>query len=223
MHRVDAPGHVANMYSDGNPVVGQQATQVNAPWLNDVQENICYLIEEAGITLEKGVASQLSDAIVALVAGAVGDGSGNVPTTRQINVAGLATGGGTLAADRTITVPKASAAEVTAGTDDTKAITPLALQGGIGARLLAGNGYATLLGGVIVQWGTRTIVGNGSTGITLPTTFPNQCVHAEFNGGSAAVDAQDNGPYISGKSVSALTVFNARDDALTGTYFAIGF
>jgi hypothetical protein len=46
--------------------------------------------------------------------------------TTTIATAGLATGGGDLSANRTITVPKASQAEAEAGTDDTKAMTPLA-------------------------------------------------------------------------------------------------
>ena len=41
--------------------------------------------------------------------------------------AGLATGGGALTGNITITVPKASGAEAAAGSDDTKAVTPLAL------------------------------------------------------------------------------------------------
>jgi hypothetical protein len=223
MHRTDAPGNVNGLFNDGNPAAGQQATALVAAWFNDIQENLAYVIEEQGIVLEKGDYTQLSDAIVALVSGAVGDGSGNVPTTRNIFTSGLALGGGTLAVDRTINVPKATAAEVAAGADDSKAITPLALIGGVGARLLAGTGYATLLGGIILQWGTATANANGSTTVTLPITFPNQCVHAEFGGGAPATNAQDNNPYVSGRSASALTLFSALDGAVFGTFFAIGF
>lgn len=42
--------------------------------------------------------------------------SGGIPANRTIAAAGLATGGGTLAADRTITVEEASADEIVAGT-----------------------------------------------------------------------------------------------------------
>ena len=49
------------------------------------------------------------------------------PSTRQVATGGLATGGGDLSADRTITVQKASGAEAAAGTVDSKAVTPLAL------------------------------------------------------------------------------------------------
>ena len=48
-----------------------------------------------------------------------------IPSTRLISAAGLATGGGDLSADRTITVPKATIADALAGENDTKALTPL--------------------------------------------------------------------------------------------------
>lgn len=48
-----------------------------------------------------------------------------VPTTRSIGVSGLATGGGSLTADRTIGVPAASQSEAEACIDNTVAMTPL--------------------------------------------------------------------------------------------------
>lgn len=53
--------------------------------------------------------------------------SGGIPATRAVGVSGLATGGGTLAADMTVGVPAASAAEVAAGSNTTKAVTAGAL------------------------------------------------------------------------------------------------
>lgn len=55
------------------------------------------------------------------------------PTVRTISAAGLASGGGTLAADRTITVTKSSQAQAQAGTDDTTAMTPLRVSDAITA------------------------------------------------------------------------------------------
>jgi hypothetical protein len=52
--------------------------------------------------------------------------SGKVDSTRSVATSGLATGGGNLSADRTITVPKAAASDLRTGTDDTKALTPKA-------------------------------------------------------------------------------------------------
>lgn len=75
---------------------------------------------------------------------------GAVPTTRTVQGGGLVTGGGTLAANRTLTVTKASQAEVAAGEDDTKAVTPYAM-----ATALAGkaSGGATVTGGGLVTGG----------------------------------------------------------------------
>lgn len=223
MHRVDTPGSVNGLFQNGNPVVGQQATQLLADWFNDTQENLLKVIEDAGLEPEKGNWDLLRQAIILMIAGVVGDGEGAVPTTLTVTGGGLATGGGDLTTNRVITVPKASSAEVATGTDDTKAITPLALTGGIGGRVLAGTGYATFLGGVILQWTTAFANANGSTTVTLPTTFPSQCVFADFAGGSALTNAQDNDPVVTGRSASALTIFSARDDAVSGVVFAIGF
>lgn len=79
--------------------------------------------------------------------------------TTTVTAAGLATGGGTLAANRTITVTKSTSAQVITGTDDATAVTPLgnkaALDAGV-ARTLEGAGLrfnatagATITSGVI--------------------------------------------------------------------------
>lgn len=77
-------------------------------------------------------------ASTAFVANAVaaggGGGSGGVPTSRQILGGGLATGGGDLTADRTITVPKAAQSDVATGTDDAKALTSFSVAAALGAK-----------------------------------------------------------------------------------------
>lgn len=72
-----------------------------------------------------GKASSSHTHSIANVTGLQGALDGKVPATRAVNTSGLATGGGALDGDRTITVPKASQVEAQAGTDDTKAMTPL--------------------------------------------------------------------------------------------------
>jgi hypothetical protein len=222
MHRIDAPGHVGNRFVDGNPGIGQQSTMVDAAFMNGIQETLAYVVEEANLALEKGDFTTLYAAIVAIATGAAGSGGGSVPTARQVLAAGLATGGGDLTLDRTITVPKASAAEVAAGVIDDKAVTPLALLGGQGARLLAGVGYATLFG-VIIQWGTATMSANSSANVTLPIAFPSQCVWADFAGGRLDYAAQDNNPFVSNWSSSAITLFNGADAAVSGRFLAVGY
>jgi len=71
MHRIDhataAPG---NLFTEGSPATATPSTTVTDDWLNDVQENICDVVEAAGIPLTKGNYTQLRQAITAMVTGA---------------------------------------------------------------------------------------------------------------------------------------------------------
>lgn len=58
-----------------------------------------------------------------------------VPQTRTVNTAGLATGGGALSANRTITVPPASEADGIAGTRADVAMTPVSTKAAIDNRV----------------------------------------------------------------------------------------
>lgn len=73
MHRVDTEGHDDGHWQDGNPQVGQQGTILSADWLNDLQENVCTVIEDAGVELEKGDPDQLKLAIAAMISAAMSD------------------------------------------------------------------------------------------------------------------------------------------------------
>ena len=79
-------------------------------------------------------------------------------------------------------VELATGAEVLAGLDALRALTPAnAVDGLLGASSLAASGYATLpikVAGVrqnlIIQWGNATVpISAGSVTVTLPLTFPN--------------------------------------------------
>ncbi|MCY1360645.1 hypothetical protein D9M69_472800 [compost metagenome] len=68
MHRIDVPSATPdNLFTEGSPTGGVPATTVTAAWLNDVQEGLCAVVEAAGLTLEKGNATQLQTAITGLV------------------------------------------------------------------------------------------------------------------------------------------------------------
>lgn len=70
MHRVDTQGHNNNRFQSGTPQLGQEGTILTEAWLNDVQENLCEVIEEAGIALVKGDPNQLRLAISAMITAA---------------------------------------------------------------------------------------------------------------------------------------------------------
>lgn len=222
MHRIDTSGAVASKFQDGNPGLGQLATLVDAAILNAFQEEISGVIEYAGIALNKASWIQLRQAIIAIAAGAAGSGGGSVPTTRQVNGGGLVTGGGALAADLTLSVAAASAAEVLAASITNKAVTPGAL-GTAFPKSLAASGYLTLPfgGGMLLQWLTATISGNATPVLSWPTSFPTACWGAIVNGGRLDYGANDNGPFASGWGTGNVSVFNAVDVATP--VFVVGF
>lgn len=64
MHRIDVPSATPDhLFTEGSPTGGVPATVVSDDWLNDVQENICNVIEQAGLPLTKGRKQDLTDAI----------------------------------------------------------------------------------------------------------------------------------------------------------------
>lgn len=211
MHRIDTSGNVDSRFHPGNPATGQQATLIDQDWLNAVQEEIVNVILEANIDLEKGTNDQLASAIVALIAGVVGDGSGAVPTTRQLLVAGgLLAGGGNLAADRTITLTKATVAEAGAQTRDDVVVTPASLSGLVGLTEI-GGAWIIRIGPVIAQIFTGNVIANGTTVLTLPQAFPNDVRAAFVNGGRPVSTADSNGPYVSGVGLSSVSIYSALD------------
>lgn len=92
-----------------------------------------------------------------LTSGNVTTALGYTPPTnaRAISASGLASGGGDMTADRTITVTKSSQAQAQAGTDDTTAMTPLRTVDALLAQALLGLTNAWINGGFeIWQRGT---------------------------------------------------------------------
>jgi hypothetical protein len=115
----------------------------------------------AGSDNTKALTAASLASILALIAAAT-------PSTRTITGTGLATGGGSLAADRTIAVTAATAAEIAAGTRGDVAVTPAGLAGL--PKSLTPNGYYMWPGGFMVQWVQyRGII---TTEIPISVTFP---------------------------------------------------
>lgn len=116
----------------------------------------------------------------------------------RISGGGLATGGGTLSDDMTITVPAASGAEVNAGTETGKAMTPAAFAaagGGDGA-----TGWAPLPGGRMIQWGSMTVIGDGTSArefqLVFPKPFLNVCGSITANADPYQLGYQQHHPMV---------------------------
>jgi hypothetical protein len=68
VHRIDSSGHFRNLFTEGDILQGIPATTVSGDWLNDVQEELCTVIEASGASLIKGRGDQLLAAITLLAA-----------------------------------------------------------------------------------------------------------------------------------------------------------
>ncbi len=68
MHRIDSAGAtINNLFTEGNPALGIPATVVSDDIMNDIQEELCTVIEDQGIALVKGTQNQLLNAIKSLI------------------------------------------------------------------------------------------------------------------------------------------------------------
>lgn len=80
MKRIDHPTANNSLFTEGNPASGVPATNIIAEWLNNVQEEICAVIEDSdggNATLNGSSQTQLKDAIIALIAASGGGGGGS--------------------------------------------------------------------------------------------------------------------------------------------------
>lgn len=80
MHRIDTStaqtdkfGKGKNGFTNGDPTTGRLATALNSDMWDAVQEEICAVIEGAGVTLDKAKHDQMYQAIVSLITKAVPD------------------------------------------------------------------------------------------------------------------------------------------------------
>ena len=122
----------------------------------------------------------------------------------------------------------ATNAEVIAGTDTSRAITPAGLIAAF-ANSKTTNGYTYLPNGLIEQWGTytSTIPSNGSVDIALPVTFPNAFLNAICCPAAAAYCIDGNALGTTRVSTSVIRINNGSQNSATGNtgvaWRAIGY
>ena len=147
---------------------------------------------------------------------------------KTITGAGLVTGGGSLAADRVLTVLAASAADVRAGTAADKAITPAAL--GPMIKQMGSNGYCTVPTGdpantLLLQWGWFSAPANAATQVSFPIAFSESAWAVMVSGTSDTTTNDDeNFPtaYRNSYSATGFQAFNQNDTTDACAFFAIG-
>lgn len=133
---------------------------------------------------------------------------------RTVTGGGLATGGGSLAANRVITVSAATGAEIATGTEAGKAVTPEAMAA-------VDNGYAGNisvrgLGGAITKMGVVSVSIPAGASVTFPVAFPNACDAVLVNpmGNMNTGDERDEAWWVTGISAAGFTI-GTHDDGNT--------
>lgn len=127
--------------------------------------------------------------------------SGFVPLTRRIDTAGLALGGGTLATDKTISVPVATPEQLLAASAANVALTPKTFSD-MQALFGSGDNLIVLPGGWIVQLINyrALLVDEPLVTIQYPVAFPNRCVFALAGAYIAAASTvRDGGAQVCGE------------------------
>lgn len=171
------------------PGVVRLATEAEGLAGVDAQKSITSFVLAAVLAPIRAALAAFGDDIAALL-------NQLVPKTRRLIGGGLAQvdGDGTLAADRTVSVARASSAAIVAGTDNNSAITPAAL--GSLPRLTGATAYEVGPGGSLIQRGQvrTTISGQQVFAITFPTSFGDTAYDLQLTAVIAAADDYDNYP-----------------------------
>ncbi len=96
MHRIDTATKAADLFGagkdgfkDGNKASGIAATDLNAAFFNAVQEELAYLIEQAGLTLSYADNTQLRQAISKMITEGSGDYKASCRAATTANLAAL--------------------------------------------------------------------------------------------------------------------------------------
>ncbi|MCP2016839.1 gp53-like domain-containing protein [Qipengyuania citrea] len=144
-------------------------------------------------------------------------------TGRTITGSGLATGGGNLSANRQITVSAAIGAEIAAGTEAGKAVTPLAIASV--PQTFGGNSSIRGLGGSILKTGTVNVGFPGGGSHTFATAFPTACDRVLLTplGNPDGSDEADEPWWVGNMSASGFSVSTANDGVTASfAFLAIG-
>lgn len=147
---------------------------------------------------------------------------------KRVNAGGIATGGGELRFNPTISVAIATASQILSGSTNSAAITP----GGLGPFLknLGFNGYCTIptadpANTLLIQWGRFTAFSNSATSVSFPIAFSSSAYAVVTDGTSDLNNnAQDNYPAVRTNTISStgFQVHSANDNSDSMNFIAIG-
>lgn len=169
-----------------------------APILQAIADEVAARI--AGDTAESQARADGDDAL---------QGAINALLGRTITGNGLASGGGNLSANRVINVPAANGAEIAAGTETAKAVTPAAIRNV--PQTFGGSASVIGLGGAVTKMGVASVSSPGGASVTFPVAFPTACDRVLLvpMGDSDNSDESDERWWISAQTATGFTISTA--------------
>lgn len=105
-----------------------------------------------------------------------------------------------------------------------KLLTPKGLDDSLkgGNQLLATNGYQKLPGGLIIQWGSVSVISGTVSIVTLPVAFPNDALSATLGAGGTGTTANRYVAFSAAPSATQLLIISSGS-AATVRWIAIGY
>lgn len=88
------------------------------------------------------------------------------------------------------------------------------------------SGYTKLTNGIIIQWGTTSLIASGAAGtVPFPLTFPNTCFQVIAGViGNGAVSTASTGQWgTTSYTTTSFSLLNRTSESLTFNYLAVGF
>lgn len=167
-----------------------------------------------------GLSEALANKQASLVSGT------NIKTINNTSILG----GG----DISVTAPSASQtvqgiieiatdAEVQAGIDTSRAVTPAGLFSTL-AKSHAASGYQKLPNGLIIQWGSLGVqTANATVAVTFPLTFPSRCAVFKSSGWWASGGSSVSPNPTSRPSTSGISVIMVNGNGISFDWIAIGY
>lgn len=123
---------------------------------------------------------------------------------------------------------KSSIAEATAGTNDTKMVTPAGLKAAIasaaGSISKNKNGYKVFADGLILQWGSvATVPADSGVAVNFPIAFPAVLGAIQATPCDGANDTADVWFQVRLRTLTSFRLVNGSATTSAGSWFAIGY
>ncbi|MFP1915010.1 gp53-like domain-containing protein [Lonsdalea quercina] len=233
MHRIDTStaqvdkfGAGKNGFTRGNPQTGTLATELDDDYFDAVQEEICAVIEAAGVSLNKGNRSQLLAALQSLFL----QPKNNFSEISQRGSDAVNAAHSNLGLGGAARLGVATSGQMAEGKSNSLLPTVEAVMSLFNKRNFLSNDYIRIpdvSGGLIIQWGTASVSQGSSMAVALPVSFSTACLSVMVS------NAGNNTPIAFGAAGAPnKTYFNlysakatgaAADPGTTWNWLAIGF